>query len=368
MNYKILYHKAKGGDLRQWRVWTEGDTIVTEHGQVGGKLQQSRKMAVGKNIGKANETSPVEQAKLEATSLYKYKLDRKYSETPKDAQEPLVLPMLAHKFEGRKAERFVWPGYAQPKLDGVRCLAQRNKDGSILLTSRAGLEWNVPLVAQRLAKWLPDDMIVDGEIYIHGSSCQSITSLVKSANPKGKSFKPESKALEYHIYDVPSAEGRDDEPWEQRVRHLEQIVRRHEIVVPTFQVEDMVDLKQQHGSFIESGYEGTIVRASHGLYQWGYRSDELLKYKDFQDAEFRVLDACDGRGKMEGAVIWTCVNDTSNGTFECSMKCTMEERKNYYKNKDKYIGGKLTVRFFDRTDDGLPRFPVGIVFRDAKDL
>jgi DNA ligase-1 len=362
----ILYHKAKGGDMRQWRIWTEGAVIVTEHGQVGGKLQQSRKTATGKNLGKTNETSPAEQAKLEAQALYDFKLKRKYSETQKDAQEPLVLPMLAHKFDGRKAARFVWPGYAQPKLDGVRCLARRDANGDIQLTSRNGLSWNVPLIAQRLAKWLPDDMIVDGEIYMHGTSCQAITSLVKSACPKGKSYKVESESLEYHIYDVPSFDGKDEEPWDHRLLALERIVRKHEIVVPTFQVGSMEELKNCHGEFIVEGYEGTIVRASHGLYLWGYRSDELLKYKDFQDAEFRVLDARDGKGKMEGCVIWRC--QVGQLDFECSMKTTMEERRKMFCEQNKYIGKMLTVRYFNLTDDGIPRFPVGIVFRNNEDL
>lgn len=366
MKLPTLYHRAKGGDLREWSVWVEGAEIVTEYGSVGGKLQQSRKTAIGKNLGKANETSPVEQAKLEATSLYKYKLDRKYSETPKDAQEPLVLPMLAHKFEGRKAERFVWPGYAQPKLDGVRCLAQRATDGSIQLTSRNGLEWNVPLVAKRLDKWLPEDMIVDGEIYVHGSSCQAITSLVKSANPKGKSYKPQSSALEYHIYDVPTFDGKDDATWGVRYTALCNYVARNEIIVPTYVVENLDELKEKHGGFIESGYEGTIVRASHGLYLWGYRSDELLKYKDFQDSEFKVIGARDGKGKMENAVIWQC--QAKNSIFECTMKAPMSERQRMFKEKDHYIGRLLTVRYFNLTDDGIPRFPVGIVFRDDNDV
>jgi DNA ligase-1 len=93
-----------------------------------------------------------------------------------------------------------------------------------------------------------------------------------------------------------------------------------------------------------------------------------LKVKEFRDAEFRVLDAREGKGKMTGGVIWICENDVTKDTFECTMKVTMAERQRMFRNKEDYIDKLLTVRFFDRTDDKLPRFPVGIVFRDAKDL
>src|SRR5690606_15743039 len=124
--FPILYHKAKGGDLRQWRVWTEGPIIFTEYGQAGGKLQVSQKTATPKNVGRSNETSPSRQAVLEANSLWQHKIDRKYSLTPEEAQEPLLLPMLAHKYKK-------WPGeevYVQPKLDGVRALGF--SDGTLL--------------------------------------------------------------------------------------------------------------------------------------------------------------------------------------------------------------------------------------------
>ena len=136
MKHPVLYHQAKGGDLRQWEVWTEGDEIFTRFGTVGGKLQVSApKVAEPKNVGKKNATTGEEQAELEAQALWTYKVDRKYSETPEGAEEQLPLPMLAHKYEGSKKKKFTWPAHVQPKLDGVRCLAQKDENGDVLLTS-----------------------------------------------------------------------------------------------------------------------------------------------------------------------------------------------------------------------------------------
>jgi len=369
MNLPILYHKAKGGDLRQWRTWADGDTIYTEYGQVGGKLQVSQKIAEPKNIGRSNETSPGQQAALEAKSLWQYKVDRKYSETTEGAQEQLPLPMLAHSFKGTKRKKFTYPADIQPKLDGVRCLAELDNDGNVALTSRQGKPWNIPHIADQLAKWLPPGMTLDGELYVHGESCQRITSWSKSANPNGKSYKQESLQLVYHVYDVPSCRGDDSLIWSERFINLQDVTESPNVKrVGAKQVCDEVEMWQAYAEFTTDGYEGAILRGRNGKYLWGYRSADLLKVKEFQDAEFEVIDATEGIGAAKGCILFICRNDLTDGTFKCTMKATVSKRRRMYEERDSYIGQMLTVRFFDRTDDDIPRFPVGIVFRDEIDL
>lgn len=365
MKLPILYHKAKGGDLRQWRVWHEGDMILTEYGQVGGKLQISSKRAVAKNVGRTNATTPEAQAKAEAESLWRFKVERKYSETKADAQEELRLPMLAHKYEDKK-KSVVYPAWVQPKLDGVRCLAQWDGSGHIHLTSRAGKTYSMPHIEKQLEKWLPEDMVLDGELYLHGLSCQTVTSYVKK-------WKQESASIIYNVYDVPIADGCEILTSEERIARLldprDGVVESENVQrVPGFEVKSHADMMVRYGEFVQDGYEGAILRLNHGQYLWGYRSSELLKVKEFQDAEFIVIDTKQGRGKMEGGIIWVCQNNLNKETFDCTMKVTMAERRRMYKERKQYIGQKLTVRFFDRTDDEVPRFPVGIVFRAMEDL
>lgn len=358
MKLPKLYHKSKTGDLRQWRVWHEKDTIYTEYGQVGGKLQTSAKKAVSKNVGRSNATTPEDQAKLEAESLWRFKVERKYSETPEAAQEELRLPMLAHKYEDKK-KHVVFPAFVQPKLDGVRCLAEW-EGNQVGLTSRSGKPYTMPPIQEQLAKWLPKDMVLDGELYQHGMSCQSVTSYVKK-------WKPGSEKILYNIYDVPIFKGQDDLIMDERLDALEKVKESKNVnVVLGFSVTSHDEIMRYHGQFISEGYEGAILRLLHGRYLWGYRSSDLLKVKEFQDAEFLVIDAREGKGKMENAVIWLC--QVGNLTFECTMKTTMDERRRFYAERKKYIGRLLTCRFFDYTDDGIPRFPVGIVFRAIEDL
>ncbi len=92
----ILYHKGKSGAIYSWRIWTEGDIIHTEYGQVDGLKSLAAKRAKAKNVGRANETTPERQAELEALSMWQNKRDRKYSETPDGTRDAVPLPMLAN--------------------------------------------------------------------------------------------------------------------------------------------------------------------------------------------------------------------------------------------------------------------------------
>ncbi len=67
-----LYQKTKTGKIQQWKIWVEpkGESkhpeVWIEHGQTDGKKQTTFDVVEsGVNLGKANETTPLEQAYLE---------------------------------------------------------------------------------------------------------------------------------------------------------------------------------------------------------------------------------------------------------------------------------------------------------------
>ena len=79
------------------------------------------------------------------------------------------------------------------------------------------------------------------------------------------------------------------------------------------------------------------------------------------------MDYTTGIGRFEGCIIWICV--TENGDeFKVVPQGTMEERKATYNNADEGIGRLLKVKFFELTDDDIPRFPVGIGIRLTEDM
>lgn len=114
--FKTLYKKNSLGQVQSWKIVVEENTYYTLEGI--NQLSQSKPtVCTGKNIGRANETTPEQQALLEAKSLYQKKLDKGYSEDAPQASK-FFEPMLA--FERDKYEKllFTVPTYVQPKLDG----------------------------------------------------------------------------------------------------------------------------------------------------------------------------------------------------------------------------------------------------------
>ena len=85
--------------------------------------------------------------------------------------------------------------------------------------------------------------------------------------------------------------------------------------------------------------------------------------KTFLDGEYRIVDYLEGTGNEAGCVIWGC--ETPDGqTFRVRPRGTQEDRKVLFQNGNDYIGKMLTVRYQELTDEGVPRFPVGIAIRD----
>lgn len=116
-----LYKLSSTGKVQEWSICYGPDVVgsryTIKHGQVGGKIQSTTTLIeYGKNIGKSNETSALQQAGLEAHSLWKKQKDRKgYTETI--PQEKPFRPMLAQKFI-EHSDKIKFPALIQRKLDG----------------------------------------------------------------------------------------------------------------------------------------------------------------------------------------------------------------------------------------------------------
>ena len=134
-----LYKKTSTGAIQEWQVSVESDgdiaILISKFGQTGGKIQTSQEQVLeGKNAGKANATTPTEQALLQAESDWKGKLKKGYVGNVEDAQagkiddiiEGGIFPILAHKFN-EQGHKIKYPALAQPKLDGHRCTSQDDK-------------------------------------------------------------------------------------------------------------------------------------------------------------------------------------------------------------------------------------------------
>jgi DNA ligase-1 len=117
------------------------------------------------------------------------------------------------------------------------------------------------------------------------------------------------------------------------------------------------DLEQYHDHCVVRGYEGIMIRNPQGVYRQT-RSKDLLKYKQFKTEEYQVVGHTIGKGDI---AIFECkVNDK---TFGVMMKCTTSLKQEMLENVTDYYNKYLTVKYQELSDDGVPRFPIGIGFR-----
>ena len=183
-----LYKKASTGKISEWEVLVEesnkgSGVIKITHGYSDGKKQEDLKVIEeGKNIGKDNETSPIEQAISQAESKYKKQLDKGYVDNLADVDKIVYLPMLAHSYDKRSKD-IKYPCVTQRKFDGVRCLATL-ENGKVVLNSRKGKPFphmeHLHSQVKALIQDCTGEVILDGELYSEEISPSRITSPVQS--------------------------------------------------------------------------------------------------------------------------------------------------------------------------------------------
>jgi ATP-dependent DNA ligase len=183
------------------------------------------------------------------------------------------------------------------------------------------------------------------------------------------------------VYDIPRTDDGEIGGWENRREYLNELYEMLVLyenkctgIIPVllFGAKDEEDVYKLQSQFLEEGYEGAIVREMDGEYRFGYRSNKLLKVKNFCDEEYEIVGFTTGVGRFEGCIIWICVTEDGicidSHEFKVVPQGTMEERKAMYDEAEDHIGEFLKVKFFELTDDGIPRFPVGLGIRLMEDM
>tara|TARA_Y100000361_G_scaffold131971_1_gene129061 strand:+ start:7619 stop:8608 length:990 start_codon:yes stop_codon:yes gene_type:complete len=254
-----------------------------------------------------------------------------------------VLPMLANKWEDRK-KYISQPFYVQPKLDGVRLLV--SKDGGISRTGKI-----IP-GTEILGKGLKEGQYVDGEAFDPNLSFEDLTS----------TFKTDPLKLKFHVFDYFDMNALDM-TFEQRWETVKSLKNKHYEYVKTTLVMLREHVPMVHKQHVEEGHEGTMIRDKDSVYEVGQRSNYLLKHKDFQTEEYEIVGAKTGHGRDADAVVWVCKTQDGH-QFTVRPEGTIVQREEDYKNREKFMGKMLTVRFQNLTAQNVPRFPVGVTVRD----
>lgn len=368
--YKLPTLKSlnKHGAEVNWRIYTAENKIYRQM-----RTGDSGKVRIfpcieckGKNIGKKNETTDNEQAIFESYSLWLKKQDQNYKSDDKKSSLN-ILPMLANKYHERKKYLEI-PFGISPKLDGVRVLAKRD-ELNIVLTSRLGKEFKfMNKLREHITCILDENTILDGELYSHTIPFNAISGATRAK----KSPSLYDNQIEMWIFDIVD----ETRTYKDRMKYLKVLESEYNKIfnkkkkflkfVYYDEISTDEEVKSYHDKFVERGYEGVMCRNLNGKYKLKHRSNDLLKYKNFEDREFKIVDAKKGSGTEEGAIVFTCENENGD-RFDVRPRGEIDKRKKMFLEKEKYFGKMLTVRYQNtgiEEINSLPRFPVGIEVRD----
>ena len=264
-----------------------------------------------------------------------------------------IKAMLAHKYNEDKAD---YPAFIQPKLDGVRCLFTAK--GAF---SRANNRFmNVEHIEQALKPFFAKNptVILDGELYNHGlkDDFEKIISLVKKKKPTDADKAEAKELVQYHVYDVASMTIAN---YTTRLNFVNALNYVHPICKVDTQVSlDFDDALSLHKKNLKLGYEGSIYRSWSGKYK-GTRSWDLMKFKDFHDAEATIVGYEIGKGKREGTLGKFIMQDDNGNEFGCppGKGYDYKDLANMLENIHDYIGQYATFTYFERTKAGSYRHP-----------
>ena len=250
----------------------------------------------------------------------------------------------------------------QPKLDGIRVIADLATGN---LYKRSGVEvTNCPHLngaVLELGLLIPGFEFVDGELYNHSLDFSDINSLVsRTVNIL------DTECIQLHLFDMSG-----EDIFEIRNFILRKAVNKLPLFsqmknsyiysVETYGLESMDNVLAKHKIFMENGYEGTMLRLNNLPYE-NKRSNQLYKIKDFTDSEFKIV-GWNEEENHPGYLGSFEVADEDGNAFAVRPAVTREIRKEYWDDRISLINAQLTVRYQEKSKDGIPRFPIGVDIR-----
>lgn len=372
---------------KYWKAKLNKDgSIDVETGKIGGKNVKKTQLAAKKkdahNAGKKAQLKGLDYMMKNRGYVMKDPQDQDWTPLNQIKVEPKVAgippiktpmpsvketpphPMLAATFD-KKAGALPKDFFVQPKLDGVRGVIS-TKTGRIY--SRQGNELFLPHLSDIVRSMeITEVDWLDGELYNHGVGFQSIVGVVKRQDGNDKA----KLKISYWWYDVISSA-----PFSKRTKIIEKIYNSNKskiqphtaiVMVPTYEAKSRDDLQVYHEQFLKHQFEGSMIRYPDKPYEAGKRSKWLLKFKDWKDSEYKVvgfkpeIEGSSGKAKETlGAII--CETDKGQ-KFAARPAMTAKERQEIWDNQAKYLKMVATIKYFELSDTGIPRFPVAQGFR-----
>ena len=230
------------------------------------------------------------------------------------------------------------------KYDGARAWW----DGARLI-SRGGNVYAAPA-------WFTDGLPtvqLDGELWIGRGQFEKTMSIIRKSKPHER-----WRDIRYMVFDLPAHRGIFRERYAAMLMLKSTSDHRYWQVVEQSPIESAAALERYHTAVLAAGGEGIMLRRIESYHRGG-RSDDLLKYKSFTDAEAVVIGYNAGKGKYTGMVGSLRLRANNGIEFSVGSGLTDAMRK-----QPPPIGTTITYKYQGLTNSGKPRFPVFLRVRN----
>ena len=195
---------------------------------------------------------------------------------------------------------------------------------------------------------IPEGTILDGELYAHEESLQTIVSWIKREQE-------DTKKLRYICYDTVA-----DVSFAERVDLLYDFdLSGYTQVAPCYKSTSEGEAIEYFNDFRSQGYEGAILRWGAAGYEDGKRSKSLLKMKAWHDMEFEVFGV---EVSKDGHGILNC-KTVEGAWFKCTAPGTHKQKAHVAEFPELYIGRIVTIEYAYLTADRIPFHPVAKLWR-----
>lgn len=378
MHY-TLYKKTVNGSVIKKTLTLKKENekryrIISSTGHLKGKQRIKELACIEEGRGRTTEKKVKTAAEKKIKSLYVKSLKSGYSINLEKVRQSKyntypdgsIMPMLLNSADSPKdvknsrviEDMFIEHDYLyiQPKMYGERCIKEYHK-GKVRLKSRGGEIYKIPHL-QKQVEYLHKmfDYPLDGELIAINMELGDIRKLIKNSNSDNN----KAKKLVYVVYDIPVENVEFDVRLNLRTS-LDLTHTPNIILCPTVKVMDIETLHKLHVQYTCLYGEGSVVRVPTGLYEFGFRSNSVVKVKPRRDDEFLCV-GYEISDKNNTTVTLTLKTETGS-EFRAVVKGV-----NNTTNVSDWTGKNVTVEYLKKSKNGIPLEPVAVGPRPDRDI
>ena len=254
----------------------------------------------------------------------------------------LLLARVHHDGDPIALDRY----WVSEKLDGVRGYW----DGRRLWTRNGE-----PIAAPAFFTQGWPAQPLDGELWAGRGRFDFASGTVRAQQADAAAW----RQLRFMVFDVPSEPG----DFDARLRRMRTVLMPapapNLAMVEQFRVATPQALRARLDATVAAGGEGLMLHRGDSHYHAG-RSDDLLKYKPYDDAEATVVAHLPGKGKYQGLLGAIEVQSDDGLRFRLGSGLSDAQRRD-----PPPLGSRITYAYNGRTVNGLPRFARFLRVREA---